>query len=136
MGPFQRLSDINRTSFEQAFDLDVEAAVLLSAELLDLLIKAKRTIINMSSVGGSHAAQIISLYVAARAMKSKNQTVSQSQILHLLFRLYSTPAKSVCFNCSRPRAETRLYDSSNVRILQVVLMHLLYVPPPDLILPG
>ncbi len=70
--PIEPLFDINRTSYEQAFDLDVEAVILLSAGLLDLLKKAKGTIFNMSSVGGSHAAPNISLYVAARAMKSKD----------------------------------------------------------------
>lgn len=65
--PIQPLKDITKESYHAAFDLDVEAPVLLSAAVLPLLEKTKGTIINISSVGGEHPAPNISLYVAAKA---------------------------------------------------------------------
>lgn len=65
--PIQPLKDITETSYNQAFDLDVKAVVLLSQALLPYLEKSKGNIINLSSVGGQHAAPNISLYVAAKA---------------------------------------------------------------------
>lgn len=65
--PIQPLSEITEKDYDNAFDLDVKAVVLLTHELLPLLKKNGGSIINLSSVGGDHPAPNISLYVAAKA---------------------------------------------------------------------
>lgn len=65
--PIQPLEEITEKSYDNGFDLDVKAAVLLAAGLLPYLKKTQGNIINMSSVGGEHPAPNISVYVAAKA---------------------------------------------------------------------
>ena len=53
--------------YDEAFNLDVRAVVDLTSQSLPLLIKSKGNIINLSSVGASHPAANLSMYVGAKA---------------------------------------------------------------------
>lgn len=65
--PVESIKDVTMADYTRAFDLDVKAVVALTSCLLPSIIKAKGTIINISSIGATHAAPGISMYIGAKA---------------------------------------------------------------------
>lgn len=65
--PVQPLKEMTIEDYDNAFSLDVRALVNMTIHALPLIIKTKGTIINMSSVGASHPAPNLSMYVGAKA---------------------------------------------------------------------
>lgn len=65
--PVQPITKITVKDYDEAFNLDVRAVVDLTSQSLPLLIKSKGNIINLSSVGASHPAANLSMYVGAKA---------------------------------------------------------------------
>ena len=53
--------------YDRAFNLDVRAVVELTIHALPLIRKSKGNIINLSSVGATHRAPNLSMYVGAKA---------------------------------------------------------------------
>ena len=65
--PVESITNVTMADYTKAFDLDVRAVVDLTIHLLPAIIKSKGTIINLSSIGATHAAPNISMYVGAKA---------------------------------------------------------------------
>ena len=65
--PVQPITELTITDYDRAFDLDVRAVVSMTIHALPLLRKAKGNIINLSSVGATHRAANLSMYVGAKA---------------------------------------------------------------------
>lgn len=65
--PVKSIKDVTMTDYTRAFDLDVKAVVDLTTTLLPYIVKSKGTIINISSIGATHAAPNISMYIGAKA---------------------------------------------------------------------
>lgn len=65
--PVKSIKEVTMADYTHAFDLDVKAVVDLTVHLLPYLIKSKGTIINISSIGATHAAPNISMYIGAKA---------------------------------------------------------------------
>lgn len=65
--PVQPITELSIKDYDQAFNLDVRAVVDLTTHLLPLIIKFKGNIINLSSVGATHPAANLSMYVGAKA---------------------------------------------------------------------
>lgn len=65
--PVQPIQELTMENYDQAFNLDVRAVVNLTITALPLLIASKGLIVNMSSVGATHPAANLSLYVGAKA---------------------------------------------------------------------
>lgn len=65
--PVESITKVTMQDYKKAFDLDVRAVVALTVALLPAIIKTKGTIINLSSVGATHAAPNISMYIGAKA---------------------------------------------------------------------
>lgn len=65
--PVKSIKDVMIADYNHAFDLDVKAVVDLTINLLPYIVKCKGTIINLSSIGATHAAPNISMYIGAKA---------------------------------------------------------------------
>ena len=65
--PVQPLKEITVADYDKAFNLDVRALVDVTIQTLPLLLKAKGNIINLSTVGATHRAPNLSMYVGAKA---------------------------------------------------------------------
>ena len=65
--PVQPITELTIRDYDRAFDLDVRAVVSMTIHALPLLRKAKGNIINLSSVGATHRAANLSMYVGAKA---------------------------------------------------------------------
>lgn len=65
--PVKSIKDVTMSDYTRAFDLDVKAVVDLTTRLLPYILKSKGTIINISSIGATHAAPNISMYIGAKA---------------------------------------------------------------------
>lgn len=65
--PVQFLKDMTIADYDRAFDLDVRALVNLTIEALPLIRESKGSIINLSTVGATHRAANLSMYVGAKA---------------------------------------------------------------------
>lgn len=65
--PVKSITEVTMADYGKAFDLDVRAVVDLTINTLPYVLKAKGTIINLSSIGATHAAPNISMYVGAKA---------------------------------------------------------------------
>lgn len=65
--PVKSIKDITPADYAHAFDLDVKSVVDLTTRLLPFILAAKGTIINISSIGATHAAPNISMYIGAKA---------------------------------------------------------------------
>ena len=65
--PVQPITKITMADYDRAFDLDVRAVVSLTVCALPLLLQSKGSIINLSSVGATHCAKNLSMYVGAKA---------------------------------------------------------------------
>lgn len=65
--PVQPIQKVTMQDYDKAFDLDVKAVVNMTIHALPMLIKSKGTIINLSSVGATHPAKNLSMYVGAKA---------------------------------------------------------------------
>ena len=64
--PVQPLKEIKISDYDKAFDLDVRALVNITIEFLPLILQAKGNIINLSTVGASHRAANLSMYLGAK----------------------------------------------------------------------
>ena len=64
--PVQPLKEIKINDYDKAFDLDVRALVNITIEFLPLILQAKGNIINLSTVGASHRAANLSMYLGAK----------------------------------------------------------------------
>ena len=64
--PVQHLKEIKISDYDKAFDLDVRALVNITIEFLPLILQAKGNIINLSTVGASHRAANLSMYLGAK----------------------------------------------------------------------
>ncbi len=65
--PVKSIKDVTLSDYTHAFDLDVKAVVDLTTHLLSYILNNKGTIINISSIGATHAAPDISMYIGAKA---------------------------------------------------------------------
>ena len=65
--PVQPITKITMEDYDRAFDLDVRAVVNMTVHALPLLLAAKGTIINLSSVGATHRSKNLSMYQGAKA---------------------------------------------------------------------
>ncbi|GFZ27177.1 SDR family NAD(P)-dependent oxidoreductase [Lactobacillus corticis] len=65
--PVVPIQEVTMENYDQAFNLDVRAVVNLTVKTLPLLIKARGTIINLSSTGATNVAPNLSLYCGAKA---------------------------------------------------------------------
>lgn len=65
--PVMSIKDVTMADYSRAFDLDVKAVVDLTTRLLPFILTSKGTIINISSIGATHAAPNISMYIGAKA---------------------------------------------------------------------
>ncbi|MCR4746253.1 MAG: SDR family oxidoreductase [Lachnospiraceae bacterium] len=65
--PVQPLKDITLEDYDNAFNLDVRALVDMTIQSLPAILKAKGNIINLSTVGATHRAPNLSMYVGAKA---------------------------------------------------------------------
>ena len=65
--PVQPLKEITLADYDKAFDLDVRALVDVTIQSLPLILNAKGNIINISTVGATHRAPNLSMYVGAKA---------------------------------------------------------------------
>lgn len=65
--PVKSIKDVTLADYTHAFDLDVKAVVDLTIHLVPFIVANKGTIINISSIGATHAAPNISMYIGAKA---------------------------------------------------------------------
>lgn len=65
--PVQPITEVTVEDYDRAFNLDVRAVVDLTTQTLPMIIKSKGNIINLSSVGATHVAANLSMYVGAKA---------------------------------------------------------------------
>ncbi len=65
--PVQPLKEITVADYDKAFALDCRALVEMTIEALPLILKSKGNIINLSTVGATHRAPNLSMYVGAKA---------------------------------------------------------------------
>ena len=65
--PVQPLKEITLADYDKAFDLDVRALVDVTIQSLPLILNARGNIINISTVGATHRAPNLSMYVGAKA---------------------------------------------------------------------
>ena len=65
--PVKSIKEVTMADYTHAFDLDVKAVVNLTIHLLPYILKSKGMIINISSIGATHAAPTISMYIGAKA---------------------------------------------------------------------
>ena len=64
--PVQPLKDLKIEDYDKAFNLDVRSLVNITIESLQLILKAKGNIINISTVGASHRGPNLSMYLGAK----------------------------------------------------------------------
>ena len=69
--PVQPITDLTIADHDRAFSLDVRALVNMTIHALPYLIKRKGSILNLSSVGATHRAANLSMYVGAKAAVEK-----------------------------------------------------------------
>lgn len=65
--PVQPIQKVTMKDYDRAFNLDVRSVVNLTTQVLPMIVNAHGNIINMSSVGATHVAANLSLYVGAKA---------------------------------------------------------------------
>ena len=65
--PVKSIKEVTEADYTRAFNLDVKAVVDLTTRMLPYILKCKGTIINISSIGATHAAPNISMYIGAKA---------------------------------------------------------------------
>ena len=65
--PVQPLKELKIEDYDKAFNLDVRALVNITIEFLQLILKAKGNIINLSTVGATHRGPNLSMYLGAKA---------------------------------------------------------------------
>lgn len=65
--PVQPVTEITLADYDKAFSLDVRALVNMTIHALPLLRESKGSILNLSSVGATHRAPNLSMYVGAKA---------------------------------------------------------------------
>lgn len=65
--PVEPLIEMTIADYDKAFSLDVRAVVELTINTLPLIIKIKGNIINLSTVGSTHRAPNLSMYLGAKA---------------------------------------------------------------------
>ena len=65
--PVQPITEITVEDYDKAFNLDVRSVVDLTTKALPYIIESKGSIINLSSVGATHPAVNLSMYVGAKA---------------------------------------------------------------------
>ena len=65
--PVQPITEITIEDYDRAFSLDVRALVKLTVHALPKIRAAKGCILNLSSVGATHRAPNLSMYVGAKA---------------------------------------------------------------------
>lgn len=65
--PVQPITEITIEDYDKAFSLDVRALVNMTIHALPMIIEAKGNIINLSSVGATHRAANLLMYVGAKA---------------------------------------------------------------------
>lgn len=65
--PVQPITEITIEDYDKAFSLDVRALVEMTIHALPMILESKGSIINLSSVGASHCAPNLSMYVGAKA---------------------------------------------------------------------
>lgn len=65
--PVQPLADMTIADYDKAFSLDVRALVDMTIQALPHIVETKGSIINLSSVGATHPAANLSMYVGAKA---------------------------------------------------------------------
>ena len=65
--PVQPLKEITLADYDKAFDLDVRSLLDMTIQTLPMLIASKGNIINLSTVGTTHRAANLSMYVGAKA---------------------------------------------------------------------
>ena len=65
--PVQPITELTIADHDRAFSLDVRALVNMTIHALPYLIKSKGSILNLSSVGATHRAANLSMYVGAKA---------------------------------------------------------------------
>ncbi|HIT02645.1 MAG TPA: SDR family oxidoreductase [Candidatus Enterenecus merdae] len=65
--PVQPITELTIQDYDKAFSLDVRALVEVTIHALPLIRACKGTILNLSSVGATHRAPNLSMYVGAKA---------------------------------------------------------------------
>ncbi len=65
--PVQPVTEITIADYDRAFSLNVRALVNMTIHALPLIRRSKGTILNLSSVGATHRAPNLSMYVGAKA---------------------------------------------------------------------
>ena len=65
--PVQPITELTIEDYDRAFSLDVRAVVELTLHALPLIRQSKGSILNLSSVGATHRAPNLSMYVGAKA---------------------------------------------------------------------
>ncbi|MCM1234320.1 MAG: SDR family oxidoreductase [Ruminococcus flavefaciens] len=65
--PVQPLKEITLKDYDRAFNLDVRALLDMTIQALPMILQSKGNIINLSTVGTTHRAENLSMYVGAKA---------------------------------------------------------------------
>lgn len=65
--PVTPLKELTLADYDRAFALDVRALLDMTIETLPFILKAKGTIINLSTVGAQHRGPNMSMYLGAKA---------------------------------------------------------------------
>lgn len=65
--PVQSIKDVTIADYDTAFSLDVRSLVDMTIQALPLLIKSKGNMINMSTIGATHRAPNLSMYIGAKS---------------------------------------------------------------------
>jgi NAD(P)-dependent dehydrogenase (short-subunit alcohol dehydrogenase family) len=65
--PVQSIKDVTLADYDTAFSLDVRSLVDMTIQALPLLIKAKGNMINLSTIGVTHRAPNLSMYIGAKS---------------------------------------------------------------------
>lgn len=64
--PVAPLKELSIADYDKAFNLDVRALVEMTIESLPLILKSKGNIINLSTVGATHRAPNLSMYIGGK----------------------------------------------------------------------
>lgn len=99
--PVQPITEMTIADYDRAFSLDVRALVEMTIHALPLIRRAKGNIINLSSVGATHRAPNLSMYVGAKAavenFRRKRHIFLQSAGCCILLSASGTiPAGALC----------------------------------------
>lgn len=65
--PVQPITEVKISDYDRAFNLDVRALVNMTINALPMIRESRGCIINLSSVGATHCAPNLSMYVGAKA---------------------------------------------------------------------